>query len=85
MQSAADQVLVAGVQFVEAMQLRIFQDLGVERRHAVGGVGEVDVHVGHVHPVVFVDDGKAGGAWKMRLHFSVIEKNIPILYRTKNR
>ena len=33
----------------------------------------------------FVDDGKAGGAWKMRLHFSVIEKNIPILYRTKNR
>ena len=33
----------------------------------------------------FVDDGKTGGAWKMRLHFSVIEKNIPILYRTKNR
>lgn len=33
----------------------------------------------------FVDDGKAGGAWKMRLHFSVIEKNIPILYRTKSR
>ena len=28
-------------------------------RHAVGGVGKVDVHVCHVHPVVLVDDGKA--------------------------
>ena len=31
----------------------------MQRCHAVGGVGEVDVHVGHVHPVVLVDDGKA--------------------------
>ena len=31
----------------------------MQRCHAVGGMGEVDVHVGHVHPVVLVDDGKA--------------------------
>ena len=31
----------------------------MQRRYAVGGVGEVDVHVCHVHPVVLVDDGKA--------------------------
>ena len=47
------------VQLIEAVQLGIFQDLGVQRCHAVGGMGEVDVHVGHVHPVVLVDDGKA--------------------------
>ena len=47
------------VQLVEAVQLRVFQDLGVQRRHAVGGVGKVDVHVCHVHPVVLVNDGKA--------------------------
>ena len=47
------------VQLIEAVQLGIFQDLSVQRCHAVGGVGEVDVHVGHVHPVVLVDDGKA--------------------------
>ena len=47
------------VQLVKAVQLGIFQNLGVQRCHAVGGVGEVDVHVGHVHPVVLVDDGKA--------------------------
>ena len=47
------------VQLIEAVQLGIFQDLGVQRCHAVGGMGEVDVHVGHVYPVVLVDDGKA--------------------------
>ena len=47
------------IQLVKAVQLGIFQNLGVQRCHAVGGVGEVDVHVGHVHPVVLVDDGKA--------------------------
>ena len=47
------------VQLVKAVQLGFFQNLGVQRCHAVGGVGEVDVHVGHVHPVVLVDDGKA--------------------------
>ena len=47
------------VQFIEAVQLGIFQNFSVQRRHAVGGVGEVDIHVSHVYPVVFVDDGKA--------------------------
>ena len=47
------------VQLIEAVQLGVFQDLGVQRCHAVGGVGEVDVHVSHVYPVVLVDDGKA--------------------------
>ena len=47
------------VQLVEAVQLGVFQDLGMQGGHTVGGMGEVDVHVGHVHPVVLVDDGKA--------------------------
>ena len=47
------------VQLVEAVQLGVFQNLGVQRCHAVGGVGKVDVHVCHVHPVVLVNDGKA--------------------------
>ena len=29
---------------VKAVQLGFFQNLGVQRRHAVGGVGEVDVY-----------------------------------------
>ena len=48
-----------GVQLVEAVQFGILQNLGVQRGHAIGGVGEVDIHVGHVHLVIPVDDGKA--------------------------
>ena len=48
-----------GVQLVETVQLGVLQDLGVQVGHAVGGVGEVDVHVGHVDAVVLVDDGQA--------------------------
>ena len=41
------------------MQLGVFQDLGVQGSHTVGGMGKVDIHVCHVYPVVLVDDGKA--------------------------
>ena len=47
------------VQLIKAVELGVFQDLGVQGCHTVGGVGKVDVHVRHVHPVILVDDGKA--------------------------
>ena len=48
-----------GVDLVERMKLGILQDLGVECGDAVDGEAKVDVHVGHVDGVVFVDDGDA--------------------------
>ena len=48
-----------GVELVKAVQLAVFQDLGVQIGNAVRRVGEVDVHVGHVDAVVLVDDGQA--------------------------
>ena len=48
-----------GVDLVERMKLGILQDLGVQRGDAVDGEAKVDVHVGHVDGVVFVDDGDA--------------------------
>ena len=44
----------------ERLELRSLEDLGVQGGHAVGGVGVVDVHVGHVHHVFVVDNGHAG-------------------------
>ena len=41
------------------MKLGVLQDLGVECGDAVDGEAKVDVHVGHVDGVVFVDDGDA--------------------------
>ena len=53
-----------GVELVKAVQLAVFQDLGVQMGNAVRRVGEVDVHVGHVNAVITVDDGQTlvGGA-----------------------
>ena len=48
-----------GIDFVERMKLGVLQDLGVEGGYAVDGEAKVDVHVGHVDGVVFVDDGDA--------------------------
>ena len=48
------------VQLIEAVQLGFLQNFGVQGGNAVGGMGKVDVHVGHVHAVVGVNDGKAG-------------------------
>ena len=48
-----------GVDFVERMKLGVLQDFGVECGDAVDGEAKVDVHVGHVDGVVFVDDGNA--------------------------
>ena len=48
-----------GVDLVERMKLGVLQDLGVECGDAVDGEAKVDVHVGHVDGVVFVDDGDA--------------------------
>ena len=48
-----------GIDLVERMKLGVFQDLGVEGGDAVDGEAKVDVHVGHVDGVVFVDDGDA--------------------------
>ena len=47
------------VQLVEAVQLGVLQNFSVQSRHAVGGVGKVDVHVRHVYPIILVDNGKA--------------------------
>ena len=48
-----------GIDLVERMKLGVLQDLGVEGGYAVDGEAKVDVHVGHVDGVVFVDDGDA--------------------------
>ena len=48
-----------GVDLVERMKLGVLQNLGVECGDAVDGEAKVDVHVGHVDGVVFVDDGDA--------------------------
>ena len=48
-----------GIDLVERMELGILQDLGVECGDAVDGEAKVNVHVGHVDGVVFVDDGDA--------------------------
>ena len=48
-----------GVDLVERMKLGVLQDFGVECSDAVDGEAKVDVHVGHVDGVVFVDDGNA--------------------------
>ena len=48
-----------GIDFVERMKLGVLQDLGVEGGYAVDGEAKVDVHVGHVDGIVFVDDGDA--------------------------
>ena len=53
-------VELLGIELVEVLQFAVFQNFGVQRRHAVGGVGEVDVHVGHVDSVFTVDDGGRG-------------------------
>ena len=55
------------IQRVERGQLAVLQDLGVQLRHAVDGVAEVDVQVGHVHPALAVDDvGEGIGAGGLR-------------------
>ena len=48
-----------GIDLVERAKLGVLQDLGVEGGDAVDGEAKVDVHVGHVYGVVFVDDGDA--------------------------
>ena len=48
-----------GIDLVERMKLGVLQDLGVEGGYAVDGEAKVDVHVGHVDGIVFVDDGDA--------------------------
>ena len=48
-----------GIDLVERMKLGVLQNLGVEGGYAVDGEAKVDVHVGHVDGVVFVDDGDA--------------------------
>ena len=58
----------------------------MQRRHAVGGVGEVDVHVCHVHPVVLVNDGKALvlGAGACQRILAIIDKDC-LLYTSRCR
>ena len=48
-----------GINLVERVKLGVLQNLGVECGDAVDGEAKVDVHVGHVDGVVFVDDGDA--------------------------
>ena len=48
-----------GIDLVKRMKLGVLQDLGVEGGYAVDGEAKVDVHVGHVDGIVFVDNGDA--------------------------
>ena len=52
-------VELLGIELVEAVQFGILQNLGVQGSHTVGGVGEVNIHMRHMHRSVPVDDGKA--------------------------
>ena len=44
------------IKFIKIMELRVFQNLRVDRRHAVHGKAVVDIDVRHVHLLVLVDD-----------------------------
>ena len=44
------------IDIVEGLQLGIFQDLRVKRRHAVYRIAKMNVDVGHMNPVFLVDD-----------------------------
>ncbi len=44
------------------VQFTVFQDFRVQRGHAVGAVGKVDIHMGHVDYIVRVYDGGGGVA-----------------------
>ena len=49
-----------GIDVIEGFQLRVLQYLGVQPGHAVDGEAIVDVQVGHVDPILIVDDGHPG-------------------------
>ena len=49
------------VEHIEGVQLRIFQDFGVQLGHTVDLGAAVDIHVGHVDDIVRIPDGKLGG------------------------
>ena len=48
------------IDIIERFQLRILQDLCVQLRHSVDAAPVVDVHMGHMHPVLLINDGYPG-------------------------
>ena len=46
------------VEFVEVMELRVLQDLRMQRGDTIRGMREMDVHMCHVDDIVLVDDGE---------------------------
>ncbi len=68
-------VELLGVQLIEAVQLGVLQNFGVQGCNAVGGVGKVDVHVRHVYPIILVDNGEAlvlGAGARQLIQLSII-------------
>ena len=58
------------INLIKRMQLRILQDLRVDRRHAVYGKAVMDIHMRHMDAVVLINDIH-GGIAEFLLHPSV--------------
>ena len=50
------------IEVIEGPQFGLFEDFGVQSGHAVDAVPIVDIDVGHVYPVLVVQNGHTGVA-----------------------